>query len=254
MGLIRMTASPTRLAGKRALVTAAAAGIGRASVLRLAAEGAQVIATDLDEGALEVFRDLEPVTVRRLDVTQPAQIARLSAEVGVLDVLFNCAGVVSGGTVLECTDQAWDQAFDVNVTACFHMIRAFLPAMLEQGGGSIINMASIVSSLKAAPSRFAYATSKAAVIGLTKSVAADFVARGIRCNAICPGTVDTPSLQARLRATGDYESARRQFEARQPMGRLAQPEEIAGLVAYLASDDASFVTGQAYPIDGGWSM
>jgi 2-keto-3-deoxy-L-fuconate dehydrogenase len=254
MGLTHMAELSSRLAGKRALITAAAAGIGRASVLRLAAEGAQVIATDIDEAGLGGLAGVARVTTRRLDVTRRAEVEQVAAELGAIDVLFNCAGVVPAGTVLDCTDDAWDQALDVNVTACFRMIRAFLPAMLENGGGSIINMASVVSSLKAAPNRFAYAASKAAVIGITKSVAADFVGRGIRCNAICPGTVDTPSLQARLRATGDYDEARRQFEARQPMGRLAQPEEIAGLVAYLASDDASFVTGHAYPVDGGWAM
>ena len=238
--------------GKRALVTAAGAGIGRASVLRLAAEGAQVIATDIDEAALAGFEG--PVTTRRLDVTDGGEIEQLAAAVGPLDVLFNCAGVVPSGSVLDCEDADWARTLEVNVTSCFRMIRALLPAMLTGGGGSIINMASVVSSLKGAPNRFAYGATKAAVIGITKSVAADFVGQGIRCNAICPGTVDTPSLQARLRATGDYDQARRQFEARQPMGRLGTAEEIAGMVAYLASDDASFVTGQAFAIDGGWSM
>ena len=238
--------------GKRALVTAAGAGIGRASVLRLAAEGAQVIATDIDEAALAGFEG--PVTTRRLDVTDGGEIEQLAAAVGPLDVLFNCAGVVPSGSVLDCEDADWARTLEVNVTACFRMIRALLPAMLTGGGGSIINMASVVSSLKGAPNRFAYGATKAAVIGITKSVAADFVGQGIRCNAICPGTVDTPSLQGRLRATGDYDQARRQFEARQPMGRLGTAEEIAGMVAYLASDDASFVTGQAFAIDGGWSM
>lgn len=244
----------SRLAGKRALVTAAGAGIGRASVLRLAAEGAKVIATDIDVAALEAFASTASITTRRLDVTKSAEIDELAGEVGVLDVLFNCAGIVPAGTVLDCSDEAWAQALEVNVTACFRMIRAFLPPMLAGGGGSIINMASVVSSLKGVPNRFAYAATKAAVIGITKSVAADYVGQGIRCNAICPGTVDTPSLQGRLRATGDYEQARRQFEARQPMGRLGTAEEIAGMVAYLASDDASFVTGQAFAVDGGWSM
>jgi 2-keto-3-deoxy-L-fuconate dehydrogenase len=242
----------SRLAGKRALVTAAGAGIGRASVLRLAAEGAQVIASDIDEAALAGFDGR--VTTRRLDVTDRGEIEQLAAAVGPLDVLFNCAGVVPSGSVLDCDDGDWARTLEVNVTSCFRMIRALLPAMLAGGGGSIINMASVVSSQKGAPNRFAYGATKAAVIGITKSVAADFVGQGVRCNAICPGTVDTPSLQGRLRAMGDYDQARRQFEARQPMGRLGTAEEIAGMVAYLASDDASFVTGQAFAIDGGWSM
>jgi 2-keto-3-deoxy-L-fuconate dehydrogenase len=247
-----MDAPKSRLAGKRVLVTAAGAGIGRASVLRLTAEGAKVIATDIDEAALDKFEN--SVTTRRLDVTNAADIEQLAAAVGQLDVLFNCAGIVPSGSVLDCDDEAWARTLEANVTSCFRMIRAVLPAMLANGGGSIINMASVVSSLKGAPNRFAYGATKAAVIGITKSVAADYVAQGIRCNAICPGTVDTPSLQGRLRAMGDYDQARRQFEARQPMGRLGTAEEIAGMVAYLASDDASFVTGQAFAVDGGWSM
>jgi 2-keto-3-deoxy-L-fuconate dehydrogenase len=254
MGMMSQERLNQRLQSKTALVTAAGAGIGRASVLRMAAEGAKVIATDIDADALASLGATPGVVTRRLDVTAADQIAALAADLGSVDILFNCAGLVPSGTVLDCTDAAWEQVLQINVTACFRMIRAFLPAMLKRGGGSIINMASVVSSLKGAPNRFGYGASKAAVIGITRSVAADFVGRGVRCNAVCPGTVDTPSLQQRLHATGDYEKARREFVARQPMGRLGKAEEIAALVAYLASDEAQFVTGQAYAVDGGWSM
>lgn len=239
-----------RLASKRILVTAAAQGIGRAAAQRFIAEGAQVIATDIAERGLGELRDCEH---RRLDVTDGAAIAALAADVGHVDVLFNCAGWVHAGTVIDCDEQAWDASFDLNVKAMYRMIRAFLPAMIARRSGCIINMSSVASSIKGVPNRCAYSATKAAIIGLTKSVAVDFVASGIRCNAICPGTVDTPSLQARLRAAGDYERARAEFVARQPMGRLAAPEEIADLAVYLASDESSFTTGQIHVIDGGWA-
>jgi 2-keto-3-deoxy-L-fuconate dehydrogenase len=243
-----------RLKGKTILVTAAAAGIGRASATRMAMEGGRVIATDIDKDALLSLAKELPIEVRQLDVTDTRAIEALATEVGSIDVLFNCAGIVPTDTVLNCSAEAWERVFSLNVTSCFRMIQAFLPGMLGKNRGSIINMASVVSSLKGAPNRFSYGVTKAAVIGITKSVAADFVSRGIRCNAICPGTVDTPSLQQRLQATGDYAKARREFEARQPMGRLGHVEEISGLVAFLASDEAGFITGQTYAVDGGWSM
>lgn len=239
------------LAGKTALVTAAAQGIGRASALALAGAGAKVIATDI---ALDKLASLasDAITVAGLDVLNPDAIAAFAAEHGDKpDILFNCAGVVHAGTILECTDVEWNFALDLNVTAQYRMIRAFLPGMIARGGGAIINMSTVASSVKGVPNRFAYSASKAAVIGLTKSVAADFVAKGIRCNAICPGTVESPSLHERLRATGDFEAARAAFIARQPMGRIGQPEEIAELVVYLAG--ATFTTGQIHVIDGGWT-
>jgi len=239
-----------RMSGKTCLVTAAGQGIGRASALAMAAEGARVVATDIDEAALAT---LEGVETRRLDVRDPGDIAAAREAIGAPDVLFNCAGFVANGTILDCDEDEWDFSFDLNVKAMYRMIRAFLPGMVEAGGGSIVNMSSAVSSIIAAPNRFVYGATKAAVIGLTKSVAADFVGQGIRCNAICPGTVDSPSLEGRLRATGDYEAARAAFTARQPMGRIASAGEIAALVVYLASDEASFTTGHAHVIDGGWS-
>jgi 2-keto-3-deoxy-L-fuconate dehydrogenase len=240
------------LAGKTAIVTAAAQGIGRASALALARAGATVHATDI---ALEKLAGLaaEPgVTIGKLDVLSAPEIAEFATGFAEgVDILFNCAGVVHAGTILECTEAEWAFALDLNVTAMFRMIRAFLPGMIARGGGSIINMSSVASSVKGVPNRFAYQASKAAVVGLTKSVAMDFVAKGVRCNAICPGTVESPSLQDRLRATGDFEAARAAFVARQPMGRIGQPEEIAELVVYLAG--ASFTTGQVHVIDGGWA-
>lgn len=239
----------SRLANKTALVTAAAQGIGRATAELFAREGARVIATDID---VQKLSELQGCEARRLDVRDPKAISTLAAELGAIDVLFNCAGFVHAGTILECDDNAWNTSIDLNLTPMYRAIRAFLPKMLENGGGSIINIAS-VAAVKGVPNRFAYTATKAAIIGLTKSVAVDFVARGIRCNAICPGTVDTPSLHQRMAATGDYEAARKAFIARQPMGRLGTPEEVAQLAVYLASDEAEFMTGQAHLLDGGWT-
>lgn len=244
-----------RVSGKTALVTAAGHGIGRASALALAREGAHVFATDIDEASLaELAGEAADIETFALDITSDEAVAAASERVGALDILFNCAGYVHHGTVLECEDKDWDFSFDVNVKSQYRTIRAFLPAMLETGGGSIINMASVASSVKGLPNRFVYGATKAAVIGLTKSVAIDFISQGIRCNAICPGTVDTPSLEGRMRALGNYEEARAAFIARQPMGRLATAEEIASLVVYLASDEATFMTGQAHIMDGGMAI
>ena len=243
-----------RLQGKKVLVTAAGQGIGRASALALAAEGAQVWATDINATLLEFYQGIEGITVLPLDVLDKGAIGRLVSGLPEIDVLFNCAGFVHAGTVLEATDAQWEFAFNLNARAQFWMIQAVLPKMIAGGGGSIINMASVCSSIKGLPSRFIYGSSKAAVIGLTKSVAADFVGQGIRCNAICPGTVDTPSLQGRIDAFADPVEARKNFVARQPMGRLAQAHEIAPLVVFLASDESAFVTGQAYNIDGGITL
>lgn len=240
-----------RLAGKKVLVTAAGQGIGRASVLALAAEGAQVWATDINAELLKSYEGMANITALQLDVLDKSAINHLVGSLPALDVLFNCAGFVHGGTALEATDEDLDFAFRLNVRAQFWMIQAVLPRMQAQKGGSIINMASVCSSIKGLPNRFVYGTTKAAVLGLTKSVAADFVSSGIRCNAICPGTVDTPSLQDRINANADPVEARKNFVARQPLGRLAQAHEIAPLVVFLASDESAFVTGQAYNIDGG---
>jgi 2-keto-3-deoxy-L-fuconate dehydrogenase len=238
-----------RLAGKVAVVTAAGAGIGRASAELFAAEGATVHAVDVDADALAGLSGCE---THRVDLTEREAIAALSTRIGPTDVLFNCAGFVHSGTILDCGEDDWAFSNALNVSAMYRTIRAFLPAMIERGGGSIVNMSSICSSVKGLQGRFAYGTTKAAVIGLTKSVAADFVAQGIRCNAICPGTVDTPSLQQRLRDTGDYDAAREAFAARQPMGRLGRPEEIAALALHLASDESAFTTGAIHIVDGGW--
>jgi 2-keto-3-deoxy-L-fuconate dehydrogenase len=246
-----------RLKGKIALVTAAAQGIGRASALAFAAEGARVIASDIDVAKLEALKGAAKgqLDIRRLDVMDPAAIAALAGELGAVDVLFNCAGFVHHGTVLDCTEKDWDFTMDLNVRSMYRMIRAFLPAMLKRGkGASIINMSSGASSVKAAPNRFVYGASKAAVIGLTKAVAIDFIKDGIRCNAICPGTIATPSLEDRIAAQGGTQAVRDAFVQRQPLGRLGTADEIAALAVYLASDDASFTTGAIHLIDGGWSL
>lgn len=240
-----------RLANKTALITGAGQGIGRATAELFVREGARVAAVDINGDALAELTDCEPHVI---DVRDAAAIAKLSAAVGPVDVLFNCAGYVANGSILDCDDRDWAFALDLNVTAIYRMMRAFLPGMLEKGGGSIINMSSVASSIKGVANRFAYGTTKAAVIGLTKATAADFIQQGIRCNAICPGTVETPSLEARMRAAGDYETARAAFIARQPMGRLGKPEEIAQLALYLASDESAFTTGTVHVIDGGWSI
>lgn len=239
-----------RLDGKLILVTAAGAGIGRASALAMAGEGARVIATDVDSAALA---GLQACETRVLDVRDPGAIDAVFAEVGIPDVLFNCAGFVAHGTILDCDEATWAFSLDLNLTSMYRMCRAVLPGMIARGHGNIINMASVASSIIAAPNRAVYGVTKAGVIGLTKAIAADFVAKGIRCNAVCPGTVDTPSLRQRMQQSGDYEAARAAFLARQPAGRLATAEEIAALVVYLASDESSFTTGVAHVIDGGWS-
>ncbi|MBP2313144.1 SDR family oxidoreductase [Azospirillum soli] len=246
-----------RLSGKTAFLTAAGQGIGRATALAFAAEGARVIATDINGDALDRLRAERPeIKTRILNVRDSAAVAEAARAVGPVQVLFNCAGFVHHGTVLECGEEDWDFSFDLNVKSMYRTCRAFLPGMLDRAGkgGSIINMSSGASSIKGAPNRFVYGTTKAAVIGLTKSIAADFVAKGIRCNAICPGTVETPSLEERIAAQGDAEKARAAFIARQPMGRLGRPEEIAALAVYLASDESSFTTGAIHVIDGGWTL
>jgi 2-keto-3-deoxy-L-fuconate dehydrogenase len=244
-----------RLSGKHALITAAGAGIGRATALAFAKEGAKVLATDINFDALaSLAAEHASITTRTLDVTQAEQIKALVRESDPLDVLFNCAGYVHAGTILDTDDASWQRSFAINVDSMFQLCKAVLPGMLERGKGSIINMSSVASSIKGVPNRFAYSTTKAAVIGLTRSIASDFVARGIRCNAICPGTVKTPSLGDRVRALGGDEEANwRSFVQRQPMGRLGEPEEIAALALYLASDESAFTTGTVHVVDGGWS-
>jgi 2-keto-3-deoxy-L-fuconate dehydrogenase len=247
-----------RLAGKTAFVTAAAQGIGRATALAYLREGARVIATDINADAMQALAADTGCTAFRLDVTDPAAILQAAAQAGPVDVLFNAAGYVHAGSIETCTEDDWDFAFTLNVRSQFRTIKAFLPGMLARGGGSIINVASVASSLKAAPNRFVYATTKAAVLGLTKAVAADTITRGIRCNAICPGTVESPSLRERIAAQAaasgqTLQQVEAAFVARQPMGRLGRVEEIAALAVYLASDESAFTTGTAQVIDGGWS-
>jgi 2-keto-3-deoxy-L-fuconate dehydrogenase len=243
-----------RLAGKTALITAAGQGIGCATAVALAKEGARVIATDVNPKLLEQYAGMANVTPRQLDVLDDAAVARLIDELPPLDILFNCAGYVHNGTILDCTPGDWEFSFNLNVRAMYVAIQKALPKMLAHGGGSIINMSSMASSIKGFPNRCVYGASKAAVVGLTKGVAADFVARGIRCNAIAPGTIETPSLHDRVNAAPDPAAALKNFIARQPMGRLGQPEEIAPLVVFLASDESRLVTGCVYSADGGISI
>ncbi|GAB4071331.1 SDR family oxidoreductase [Ancylobacter sonchi] len=240
------------LEGKTVLVTASAQGIGRASALAYLAAGAKVYATDINEALLAELPASDRLVTAKLNVLDDKAVADYVAGIGAVDVLFNCAGVVHPGSILEMKDGDLDFAVDLNIKSMVRTIRAVLPGMLERKEGAIINMASVASSIKGVPNRFAYSVTKAAVIGLTKSVAADYVAHNIRCNAICPGTVESPSLQDRLRAQGDYEQTRAAFIARQPIGRIGTPEEIADLAVYLAG--ATYTTGQAIAIDGGWSL
>ena len=244
----------SRLKGKTTLLTAAGQGIGHETALAFAAEGAKVIATDINETTLSTLTDVSGIETIRLDVTDADAVTNFMNKLDTVDVLFNCAGFVANGSILEGTDEDWDFSFNLNVHAMYRLSKLSLPMMLENGGGSIINMSSVASSIKGVINRCAYSTSKAAVIGLTKSIAADYVTKGIRCNAICPGTVDSPSMHKRLRDTGDYEQALNAFVARQPMGRVGTAEEIAAMAIYLASDESLFTTGQALPIDGGWSI
>lgn len=242
-----------RLRGKTVVVTAGGQGIGGAAVLACAREGARVIATDVDPGKLDRYAGRDGIVPERLDVLDPAAIAAFAARHPAPDALFNCAGHVHNGTILDCDEEAFAFSVDLNVRAMYRMMRALLPGMLDKGGGSIVNMASVASTVIAAPNRFVYGATKAAVIGMTKSVAADYVTKGIRANAICPGTVESPSLRDRMRALGDYDAARASFLARQPMGRLGTPEEVAHLVVFLASDESSLITGTAITVDGGWT-
>ena len=243
-----------RLAGKTAFVTAAGQGIGRGAALAFAREGATVWASDVNPKALAAIDGRDGIRTRTLDVTDETAIGKVASEIGDIDVLFNCAGFVHHGTILECAPKDWDFSFSLNVRSMYLVTRAFLPGMLKKGRGSIINMASVASSIKGIPNRFAYGATKAAVIGLTKAIAADFVRQGIRCNAICPGTVDTPSLGERINAFPDPAQARKDFTARQPMGRLGTVDDITGILVFLASDEALFATGNAYAIDGGMTI
>jgi len=243
-----------RLAGKRAFITAAGQSMGRAAALAFVAEGAKVWATDLAPNPLAELSGVAGISTRQLDATDADAIAKLAAEVGTIDVLLNCAGYVHHGSILECTPADWDFSMNVNLRSMYLVTRAFLPGMLAQNKGSIINMASIASSMRGLPNRCVYGTSKAAVIGLTKSIAADYVKQGIRCNAVCPGTIDTPSLAGRINALADPVQARRDFIARQPMGRLGTVEDMAPLFVYLASDESEFATGTTFAVDGGMTI
>ena len=246
-----------QLANKTAFVTAAGQGIGRATALAFAAAGARVIATDVNEALVQQIAS-DRIRTAKLDVLKPDAIAQAARDAGTVDILFNCAGFVHQGTLLDATEDEWSFAFDLNVRSMYRTMRAFLPGMLERGHGVILNMASVASSLKGVPNRFIYSATKAAVIGMTRSVATDYVTRGIRCNCLCPGTVHTPSLDERIAANagaaGSVEAAHAAFVARQPMGRLGSPEEIAALAVYLAGDAAQFITGQAVVIDGGLTL
>lgn len=246
--------SELSLLNKRAFITAAGQGIGRASAEMFARAGAQVFASDINYAAVAELSAIEGITALELDVTNSDEVSKVVGRFGQIDVLFNCAGIVHSGTILDSTEQEWEFAFNLNVKSMYRITRAVLPGMIERGSGSVINMASVASSLKGVPNRFVYCASKAAVLGMTKSIASDFVAMGIRCNAICPGTVDSPSLHDRMRSTGDYTKSMNEFIARQPMGRLGRPEEIATLALYLASDASGFTTGQVHLIDGGWTL
>jgi 2-keto-3-deoxy-L-fuconate dehydrogenase len=243
-----------RLNGKRAFITAAGQGMGRAAAVAFAHEGATVWATDANANSLATLEGTRGITTRVLDVTDSAAVERVAREAGDVDVLFNCAGFVHHGTIMECAEKDWDASFDVNVKSMYRVTRALLPGMLRRGKGSIINMASIASSIRGIPNRCAYGATKAAVLGLTKSIAADYVKQGIRCNAVCPGTVDTPSLQDRINALPDPVAARQAFIARQPMGRLGTTDDIIPLLIYLASDESSFATGVAFSVDGGMTI
>jgi len=243
-----------RLAGKSAFITAAGQGMGRAAAIAFAREGAKVFATDMNAKTVGELEGKDGIRTRVLDVSDEASIQKASQEAGEIDILFNCAGIVHHGSILDASPKDWDQAFAVNVKSMFLVSKAFIPGMLKKGRGSIINMASVASSIRGLPNRFVYGASKAAVIGLTKSIAADFVGKGIRCNAVCPGTVDTPSLQGRINAFADPVQARKDFVARQPMGRLGTVDDITGLLVFLASDESLFATGNAYSIDGGMTI
>lgn len=243
-----------RLENKTALITAAAQGIGKSTALMFAENGAKVIATDINEEALAELDGHDSITTHRLDVLDKDAINSLAETVGKVDILFNCAGYVHGGNILECSEKDWDFAFNINVKSMYHMIQAWLPKMIESGGGNIINMSSVASSVKGVPNRFVYTATKAAVLGMTKAIAADFISQNVRCNAICPGTVQSPSLDQRLAEGGNYEKAKAEFIARQPIGRIGEPDEIAALVTYLASDESAYTTGTFNMIDGGWTI